>query len=162
MVPVPVRWSDVDAFGHVNNVAVLRLMEEARIEALAALVPPGGRSMLNTGVIVARHEVEYRQQLLWRREPVPVHLWVTGVGGASFELAYAVGGGEGGSEGGPQGGDDGSPTAAAVTSLAVTTVVAMDAASGRPRRLSAHERSVLERWTGDPVPFRARPAAPPR
>ncbi len=158
VVPVPVRWSDMDAFGHVNNVAVLRLMEEARIEALAGLASPGVPSMLDTGVIVARHEVEYRQQLLWRREAVPVHLWVTGVGGASFELAYAVGGGEGGFDAG----HDGAPTGAAVTSLAVTTVVAMDAGSGRPRRLSAHERSVLERWTGDPVPFRARAAAPPR
>ena len=28
-VPVPVRWADLDAYGHVNNVAVLRLLAEA-------------------------------------------------------------------------------------------------------------------------------------
>ena len=32
-VPVPVRWGDLDAYGHVNNVAVLQLLEEARIAA---------------------------------------------------------------------------------------------------------------------------------
>src|SRR5665647_2574121 len=32
-VPVPVRWADLDAYGHVNNVAVLGLLEEARIAA---------------------------------------------------------------------------------------------------------------------------------
>ncbi len=156
---VPVRWSDMDAFGHVNNVAVLRLMEEARVEAVARLARPGEATMLDTGVIVARHEVEYRQQLAWRREPVPVHLWVTAVGGASFELAYAVGGGETGDEteiGTAAGDDGGAPVGRAITSLAVTTVVAVDPGTGRPRRLTEHERAVLAGWTGDPVPFRAR------
>ncbi len=166
VVPVPVRWSDMDAFGHVNNVAVMRLMEEARIEALEALARPGEAGMLETGVIVARHQIEYRQQLRWRRDPVPVHLWVTAVGGASFELAYAIGGGEAGGDDAGEGTGappvDGAapptlaaPVGQAITSLAVTTVVAMDPGSGRPRRLGDHERAVLARWSGDPVPFRS-------
>ena len=32
---VPLRWSDMDAYGHVNNVQYLRLLEEARITAFA-------------------------------------------------------------------------------------------------------------------------------
>src|SRR5699024_8939610 len=32
-VPVPVRWTDLDAYGHVNNAAMVRLLEEARIAA---------------------------------------------------------------------------------------------------------------------------------
>ncbi|MFD8086272.1 acyl-CoA thioesterase, partial [Kitasatospora sp. NPDC059722] len=28
----PLRWSDMDAFGHVNNVVFLRYLEEARID----------------------------------------------------------------------------------------------------------------------------------
>lgn len=31
-VPVQLRWSDMDAYAHVNNVEMLRLLEEARIE----------------------------------------------------------------------------------------------------------------------------------
>jgi acyl-CoA thioester hydrolase len=32
-IPVPVRWTDLDAYGHVNNAAMVRLLEEARIAA---------------------------------------------------------------------------------------------------------------------------------
>ena len=30
-VDVPLRWSDMDAYGHVNNVQFLRLLEDARV-----------------------------------------------------------------------------------------------------------------------------------
>ena len=30
-VEVPLRWSDMDAYGHVNNVQYLRLLEDARV-----------------------------------------------------------------------------------------------------------------------------------
>ncbi|MGL5850524.1 MAG: acyl-CoA thioesterase, partial [Phycicoccus sp.] len=30
-VEVPLRWSDMDAYGHVNNVQFLRLLEDARV-----------------------------------------------------------------------------------------------------------------------------------
>jgi len=32
-----VRWGDMDAYGHVNNAAYFRYMEEARVQMLAAL-----------------------------------------------------------------------------------------------------------------------------
>src|SRR5699024_1528274 len=32
-LPIPVRWTDLDAYGHVNNAAMVRLLEEARIAA---------------------------------------------------------------------------------------------------------------------------------
>ena len=36
-VEVPLRWSDMDAYGHVNNVQYLRLLEDARV--VGELVP---------------------------------------------------------------------------------------------------------------------------
>src|SRR4051794_41876074 len=36
---VGMRWGDMDAYGHVNNVEILRILEEARIHAFG---PPGG------------------------------------------------------------------------------------------------------------------------
>ena len=33
-VDVPLRWSDMDAYGHVNNVQFLRLLEDARVVAI--------------------------------------------------------------------------------------------------------------------------------
>ncbi len=32
-VPISLRWSDLDAYGHVNNASMFRLLEEARIQA---------------------------------------------------------------------------------------------------------------------------------
>lgn len=34
---IPVRWGDMDAYGHVNNTLYMRYMEETRVQALAAI-----------------------------------------------------------------------------------------------------------------------------
>jgi len=42
---MPIRWGDMDAYGHVNNTVYFRYMEQARvewIEALNVVVRPGG------------------------------------------------------------------------------------------------------------------------
>lgn len=35
-VPIPLRWSDFDAYAHVNNAEMLRLLEEAHPGILAS------------------------------------------------------------------------------------------------------------------------------
>ncbi|MGB8884443.1 MAG: thioesterase family protein [Azonexus sp.] len=42
---IPIRWGDMDAYGHVNNTVYFRFMEQARIEwseGMNAPVRPGG------------------------------------------------------------------------------------------------------------------------
>jgi len=42
---IPIRWGDMDAYGHVNNTVYFRYMEQARvewIEELGVQVRPGG------------------------------------------------------------------------------------------------------------------------
>ena len=42
---MPIRWGDMDAYGHVNNTVYFRYMEQARvewIEAMQVVVRPGG------------------------------------------------------------------------------------------------------------------------
>lgn len=42
---MPIRWGDMDAYGHVNNTAYFRYMEQARVEWIEAMgvpVRPGG------------------------------------------------------------------------------------------------------------------------
>lgn len=42
---IPIRWGDMDAYGHVNNTVYFRYMEQARVELIEALgvqVRPGG------------------------------------------------------------------------------------------------------------------------
>lgn len=44
---VPIRWGDMDAYGHVNNTIYFRFMEQARVEWLEDLdiaVRPGGHA----------------------------------------------------------------------------------------------------------------------
>ncbi|OYY58387.1 MAG: thioesterase [Polynucleobacter sp. 24-46-87] len=46
---MPIRWGDMDAYGHVNNTVYFRYMEQARVEWISSLgykVAPGSESML--------------------------------------------------------------------------------------------------------------------
>src|SRR5690606_9128291 len=70
---VSLRWSDMDAYAHINNVQFLRLLEDARVIAFRDWfdrADGGGRSLLDEGVLVSRHEIEYRRPLGFRHEPV--------------------------------------------------------------------------------------------
>ncbi|HCA88501.1 MAG TPA: thioesterase, partial [Streptomyces sp.] len=68
----PLRWSDMDAFGHVNNVVFLRYLEEARIDFMFRLAPGEGSTSFTGGSVVARHEIDYVRPLVHRHEPVTV------------------------------------------------------------------------------------------
>lgn len=151
-IPVHLRWADMDAYGHVNNVVFLRLLEEARIAALAATGGDEGGSMLDSGVLVGRAEIEYLVPLRFRHEPVAVDVWVSQVGGASFDLGYEVYDGAGAAV-------VGDPSSV-VYARAETTMVVYDLDRGRPRRLAEHERTRLAAWSDPPVALRRRRGAP--
>ncbi len=51
----PLRWADMDAYGHVNNVVFLRYLEEARIDFLFR-----PDKDFQQGSVVARHEIDYK------------------------------------------------------------------------------------------------------
>ncbi|WNB86725.1 thioesterase family protein [Cellulomonas sp. ATA003] len=99
-VPAQLRWADMDAYGHVNNVQMLQLLEEARIEAFWTHPDPadGGRAtaVLDAGpgapttTLVARQEIEYLRPLSYRRAPAVVELWIGHLGGASIDVCYEV------------------------------------------------------------------------
>jgi acyl-CoA thioester hydrolase len=86
---VPLRWSDMDAYGHVNNVQFLRLLEDARIVAIRDWFGPGDR-LLADGILVARHEIEYHAPLVFRHEPVRIDVVVSRVDPAGFTLGYVL------------------------------------------------------------------------
>lgn len=137
-VLVPLRWADMDAFGHVNNVQVLRLLEVARIEGLGEIL---GESVLG-GIVVARHEIEYLAPLDYRPAPVAVDLWITRIGRTGFDVGYRV--------------IDPPPMGERRYAVAATTMVLFDLAAGRPRPLSDADRDGLTRHQGEPVSFRGR------
>jgi acyl-CoA thioester hydrolase len=126
----PMRWSDMDAYGHVNNVQFLTYLEEARIEMLRDLIARAQREdgPLAAGVLVARSEIDYKAPLVHRNEPVPIDVWVTKIGGASFDLGYEVRDEDG----------------AVVYARASSRMVPYDFRIERARRLRPHERAFLE------------------
>jgi acyl-CoA thioester hydrolase len=87
----PLRWSDMDAYQHVNNVVYLRYLEEARVDWMFRRASAAGVEGFATfGTVVAKHEIEYRRPLVYRPEPVRVEVWVTAIAAAKFTVAYEV------------------------------------------------------------------------
>lgn len=160
-VPVPLRWSDLDAYAHVNNVEMFRLLEDARITAFWTH-PEAGEdawptAVLETGphatshTLVARQEIQYQRPLGFTRTPVRVELWVGHLGGASLEVCYEV------HDGVPGGfGRTGPTSGGEAYAKAATTIVVVDAATGRPRRLTDTERAAWEPYVEEPLAFRRR------
>jgi acyl-CoA thioester hydrolase len=158
----PLRWSDMDAYGHVNNVQYLRLLEDARVLAFGEQGSHGGGSLVSTGLIVARSEIEYLEPLVFRALPVAIDLWVTAVGGADFDLGYEVrdpDADEVSANGGVASqvvGVTGEVTEPKVYARAETTQVVYDLATARPRRMTPEERQRLAALRDEPVAWRLR------
>lgn len=116
----------MDAYGHVNNAVFVRYLEEARIDFLFR-----PEKDFKQGSVVARHEIDYKRQLVHRHTPVDIELWITQIRAASFTITYEV-----------KDGDH-------VYVRASTVVVPFDFEAERPRRLTAEERAFLEEYRDD-------------
>ncbi|MFF4534293.1 acyl-CoA thioesterase [Streptomyces sp. NPDC001407] len=127
--PCPLRWSDADANGHINNTLFLRYMEEARTRMFREVLATDEEGRRQNAFVVARSVVDYRAPLNYQEEPVDVHVWVTKGAAATFELAYEI------------------RDANRLYAEATTTIVAYNLNTDRPRRLSDAERAFVSRYT---------------
>jgi acyl-CoA thioester hydrolase len=152
-VPIPLRWGDLDAFNHVNNASMLKLLEEARVRVfwiptLASEEAPPTAVIdasldAETITLVAHQEIEYLAPIPYQRDPLDVQLWMGKIGGASLQVAYEVYSPRGTE---PQ----------TLYARAATTVVMVDAKTMKPRRISDSERAVWEPFIEDPIEFSRR------
>jgi acyl-CoA thioester hydrolase len=124
IVDVPVRWSDMDAFGHVNNARFLTLYEEARCELFFGQAHKHGLDSFEAGTVVARHEIDYLRPVDYG-DPVRIELWVSELRVATITVSYELF-------------DNG-----VLASRAKSILVPYDLTNGRPRRLSDAERDFL-------------------
>ena len=131
------RWADLDAYGHVSNVVVLRYLQEARVDMLYVHARAHGAEGLAQGVLVARNEVEYLRPLHLEAGAVTVQTWVHRLGAAAVTLGYEV----------SSAGDE------RVAARARTTVTPFDPRTGRPRRLDTAERRVLGGYVHPDLPL---------
>jgi acyl-CoA thioester hydrolase len=65
--PIHVRFSDVDVYGHVNNVKYFEYVQESRIRWYAALARDLDIPRMH--FVVAQTDVDYRLPILFRPEP---------------------------------------------------------------------------------------------
>jgi acyl-CoA thioester hydrolase len=146
---IPVRWSDIDRLGHVNNVVLLRYLQEARVDMLFRDAANRGTAGLASGVLIHRHDVNYRSPIRihagadGRPRPIRVDTRVGRVAAASFEVGYEVRDSDG-----------------AVCATATSVIVPYDLTGGFLRRLTAAERTVLDGFRDDTMASDGHTPAP--
>ncbi|MBJ7357633.1 thioesterase family protein [Nocardioides sp.] len=92
---VHVRFSDVDVYGHVNNVKYFEYFQEARLlyltSRLWAEVPS---DVPRASIVVAQTDVDYRRPILFRPEPYDCWSRIERVGTRSLTLVSEIHDGE--------------------------------------------------------------------
>jgi len=133
-VEVSLRWADMDANRHVNNVEFFRLFEEARARWF---MTAGDRSQfLDQGIVVVSQHLDYLRALAYRQESVRVGLSVTAVARSSFTLGCRIY-------------DPVECTGDLVYATGSVVIVAFDDETGRARRLDPEELQWLKAAGGE-------------
>lgn len=128
---VEVRWSDMDAFQHINHARMVTLLEEARIPWLFYDDRP--TKTLRDGAVLVDLHVQYRGQLRHEDTPLDIVMWVEKLRAVDFTVGYEVRAG------------GASPTdKPAVT--ATTQIAAFDIEGQRLRRFTPEEKAYLDSW----------------
>jgi acyl-CoA thioester hydrolase len=87
ITPVPVRWSDIDMYQHVNHATMVTILEEARVPFLTE---PFADDFVTTGLLIAEVKVTYKGQLRLADSPLQVTIWVNRLRAVDFTLGYEV------------------------------------------------------------------------
>jgi acyl-CoA thioester hydrolase len=130
------RWSDLDAYGHVNNARMLTLYEEARVALFFTGAKRTGLTSFEEGIVIARHEIDYLRPVDYgkshhgtpRIPSVRIEMWVEEVRPSRIIIAYELIDGE------------------VVASRARSVCVPFNMQTQRPRRISQAERAFLDEW----------------
>jgi acyl-CoA thioester hydrolase len=131
LAQVRVRWSDLDAFGHVNNARTVTLLEEARVDWLFVEAARHGVDRLTDGIVVSRLQIDYRRSIGFGL-PVEVSMGISDLAAASFTVDYRV------------------DVAGELAATASTVLVPVSPVTFRPRRLDAAERRFLTTYLTGP------------
>ncbi|HEY3738029.1 MAG TPA: thioesterase family protein [Jatrophihabitans sp.] len=130
--PIHIRWADIDGYQHVNNSVYLEYLSQTRV---AMFFHPSmqGRFGLLDGMVIARHEIDYKRQITYKPEPIEVHMWVEDMRGASFTTGAEIRDGD------------------TVAVRAKTICVRVDKEKMEPRRLTPEDREFLSGFVDEPA-----------
>ena len=126
---VPVRFSDTDGLGHVNNANYLSFLEVARVDYLRGVL--ACVKIEEFGVIIARIEIDYKSPVL-HHEKLLVGCRVSEIGGASITMDYRI--------------ED--KATGRLVALAKSVTVTFDYAMNKPVRVSDEWRKKMEDFDG--------------
>lgn len=87
VVRIAVLWSDLDAYGHVNNAVLFRYFEQARMEYLARCGFLESHEMDKVGAILHSASCRFRQPI-FHPDTVDVGTRVTETGDDRFTMEY--------------------------------------------------------------------------
>ena len=123
---IEVPYGDIDAMGHLNNVAYLRYLEWARQKYWLAM--RGSVDFWEIDFVVARAEIDYRSAA-HMGELLELEIRVSRLGRSSFDFSYRLTGADG-----------------RLVSEAKTTQVCYDWSARASKPLSAERRAEIERF----------------
>jgi acyl-CoA thioester hydrolase len=123
---IEVPYGDIDAMGHLNNVAYLRYLEWARQKYWLAMRVTDDFWQID--FVMARAEIDYRSTA-HMGELLEIEIRVSRMGNSSFDFAYRVTGSDG-----------------RLVAEAKTTQVCYDWATRTPKPLSPERRAEIERF----------------
>lgn len=83
---IPIRFADIDAFGHVNNAIYLTYFEIARSIYWKEVVKWNWNSI---GIIVRRSEIEYLKPIVLEDE-IYAYVRTSRIGNSSFDIEYIL------------------------------------------------------------------------
>lgn len=87
VAPVPVRWSDIDMYQHINHATMVTILEEARVPFLTE---PFALDIATVGLLIAHVRVTYKAQLRLVDSPLQVTVWTKQLRTVDFTLGYEV------------------------------------------------------------------------
>ncbi|GAA0326638.1 thioesterase family protein [Oceanobacillus sp. FSL W7-1293] len=88
-IPISVRFSETDMYGHVNNVSPFIYFEEARIAYLNSISFLSKDMRQKDGIIVADLQCNYLKELYFG-DDIRVYVKTASVGNTSFDIHYKV------------------------------------------------------------------------
>ena len=122
---VEIRWTDVDAYRHVNNAVYLTYLEECRDEWLDRALGHGENAW---DFVIARVAIDFRRELRLEDDAVLVSCRLERIGTSSVTTREEI-----------------RTAADELAAEAQAVLVARDPETGQSRPLRQDERSALER-----------------
>ena len=124
-VTIPIRWREVDNYGHVNNAVYLTYLEEARDGWVRETLGP------EVDFVIVRIAIDYRRELSQDDDEVTVSCHGVGYGTSSIRTAEEI-----------------VAKAGWIAAASESVIVAHDAGARSSRPLTDAERETLDRVIG--------------